>query len=376
MTLVGRNSDVKQSNRANHPARREGMLLTRLWLVAMIESALLLGQASAQGSWTQMKPIPQGANEVVGAAVDGLLYVYGGERMRTQHVYGGVNLKTQPLGMFWSYDPKADTWTQLKSNPVPVHHGAAVGIGKKFYVLGGFRLPDEGRIGWVPENKAWVYDTETQSWSALPPMPTPRGALAAVAVDNKIYVVGGAKIPSGMELPGGLTAGGPVELVGTMEVFDTEKNSWTTLKSMPLPRNHHDVAHLDGKLYVIGGMVGSCFPGGWSSNVSMNEVYDITTDTWSTRAPMVAARSAIGVAALDGRIYVIGGEGWVDESGRVFRANEAYDPKSNSWAEEVPMPTPRHGFAKGVIDGKLYAVSGVNIAGMFSVVAVNEVYTP
>jgi N-acetylneuraminic acid mutarotase len=351
-------------------------MLIRLSLVAMIASGLLSQEVCAQGSWASLKAIPQGANEVVGAAVDGRLYVYGGERMQTQHVYGGVNLKTQPLGIFWSYDPKADAWTRLKSNPVPVHHAAAVGIGKKFYVLGGFRLPDTGRIGWYPENKAWVYDTETQSWSALPPMPTSRGAFAAVAVDNKIYAVGGAKIPSGMELADGLNAGGRVEIVGTVEVFDTEKNTWTTLKPMPLARNHHDVAYLDGKLYVIGGTIGSCFPGGWSSNVSMNEVYDIATDTWSTGAPMAAARSAIGVAALGGRIYAIGGEGWSDESGRVFRASESYDPKTNSWTEEAAMPTPRHGFAKGIIDGKLYAVSGVTRDGMFPIAAVNEVYTP
>jgi hypothetical protein len=54
-------------------------MLTRPWLVAAIASALLSGEASAQGSWTPMKPIPQGANEVIGAAVDGRLYVYGGE---------------------------------------------------------------------------------------------------------------------------------------------------------------------------------------------------------------------------------------------------------------------------------------------------------
>jgi N-acetylneuraminic acid mutarotase len=352
-------------------------MLSRSWLIAAIVGALLMEEASAQGSWTTMKPIPQGANEVTGAVVDRRLYVYGGERMQTQHVYGGMNLKGQPLGMFWSYDPRADAWTRLKSNPVPVHHAAAVGIGKKFYVFGGFRLPDTGRIGWYPENKAWVYDTETQSWSALPPMPTPRGALAAVAVGNKIYVVGGARIPVGRELPDGLTLGGPVELLGTMEVFDTEKNSWTTLKSMTLPRNHHDVAHLDGKLYVIGGAVGSCFPGGWSSKVWMNEVYDIATDTWSTRAPMATARSGVGVAALDGKVYVIGGEGWVDEKiSGVSRANEAYDPKRNSWVDAAQMPTPRYGFAKGVIDGKFYAVSGITRAVMFSAAAVNEVYAP
>jgi hypothetical protein len=351
-------------------------MLARIWSVAAITIPLFSGQASAQGSWTQMKPIPQGVNEVIGAAVDRLLFVYGGERMHTQHVYDGVNPRTQPLGMFWAYDPKTDSWTRLKPNPVPVHHGAAATIGKKFHVFGGFRLPDTGQIGWYPEDKAWVYDTETQFWSELPPMPTPRGAHAAVAVGNKIYVIGGAKIPTGMDLPDGLSPGRPIELLGTMEVFDTETNNWTTLKPMTLPRNHHDVAYLDGKLYVIGGTVGSCFPGGWASNVPMNEVYDIATDTWSTGAPMPTARSGVAAAVLDNKIYVIGGEGWVDESGGVFRTNEAYDPKSNSWIEMAPMPTARHGFAKGVLDGKLYAVSGVSLMHMFSVVAVSEVYTP
>jgi hypothetical protein len=46
-------------------------MLTTPWLVAAIASALLSGEAAAQGSWAPRKPIPQGANEVIGAAVDG-----------------------------------------------------------------------------------------------------------------------------------------------------------------------------------------------------------------------------------------------------------------------------------------------------------------
>ena len=358
------------------PRSETSEMLAKISAAAVIAISLLAGAASAQGYWTQMKPIPQGANEVIGAAADGLLYIYGGEREHTQHFHGGINPRTQPLGMFWAYDPKNDLWTRLKPNPVPVHHGAAAAIGKKFYLFGGFRLPDTGNSGWYPEDRAWVYDTETQDWSELPAMPTPRGAQAAVAVGNKIYVIGGAKTPSGIDLPDGLKPDSPVEILGTTEMLDTETNAWTALKPMTLPRNHHDIAYLDGKLYAIGGTVGSCFPTGWASNVAMNEVYDIVTDTWSTSTPMPSARSGIGAAVIDGKIYVIGGEGWVDEWGGVFRTNEAYDSKSNKWVEEAPMPTARHGFARGVIDGKLYAVSGTSLIHMFAVVAVNEVYTP
>jgi N-acetylneuraminic acid mutarotase len=325
-----------------------------------------VSSAQAQGKWRSGAPIPQGANEVIGAAIDGQVLVYGGQ-----------DPQSKAQGIFLKYDPGKNEWSSLPSNPVPVHHGAAVAIGHKFYVLGGFRLPDTGKTGWYPENKAWVFDADAQKWSALPDMPTARGALAAVAVDKKIYVVGGANIPQGAQLPDGLTPGGTVELLGTTEVFDTETSKWSSLAPMPTPRNHHSIAYVDGKIYAIGGRVGSCYSGGWSTNVWMNEAYDIATNTWATRAPMPTARSGTGIATVDGRIHVLGGEGWIDDFGGVFRAHEVYDPKTNSWSRAARMITPRHGFAAAEIGKIIYAVSGVNNAGgagTLSVVAVNEIF--
>jgi N-acetylneuraminic acid mutarotase len=356
------------------PSRRTqegkgGTPMRSIWFGAMaLVAALASGEAAAQGAWKQAKPIPEGANEVIGAAIDGKVYVYGGQ-----------NPTSDAMGILWAYDPKEDAWTKLKGNPVPVHHGAAAALGSKLYVFGGFHLPEGAKSGWYPEKNAWVYDTQTQAWSALPPMPTPRGALAAVAVGSKIYLSGGAKIPEGTALPGGLVCGGPIEMTGALEAFDVETNSWTTLKPMSLPRNHHDLAAVDGKIYVMGGRVGSSYSGGCSTNVTLTEIYDIASDTWSTGAPMPTARSGLVAAALDGKIHVLGGEGWVDDFGGVFRTHEVYDPKTNSWSRGARMPTPRHGFAKAVVDGKLYAVSGVNNAGgagTLSVVSVNEVFTP
>src|SRR6266568_2675541 len=165
---------------------------------ALVSLCLTLGLASlsalAQGSWKPGAPIPQGANEVIGANVGGYVLVYGGQ-----------DPANKPMGLFWKFDPAANQWTQLPSNPVPVHHGAAVAVGKK------------------------------------------------------IYVSGGAKIPTGVNLPDGLSGGGPVELFGTLEMFDTEANAWKQMKPMSLPRNHHSVAYADGRIYAVGGRVGSCF---------------------------------------------------------------------------------------------------------------------
>src|SRR5258708_22052176 len=48
----------------------------------------------AQGKWKQGQPIPQGANEVIGAAVGNELLVYGGQ-----------DSNSKPLGVFYAYDP-------------------------------------------------------------------------------------------------------------------------------------------------------------------------------------------------------------------------------------------------------------------------------
>jgi len=111
----------------------------------------------------------------------------------------------------------------------------------------------------------------------------------------------------------------------------------------------------------------------------MNEEYDIATNSWLTRAPMPTARSGTGIAVSNGRIHVLGGEGWIEDFGGVFRAHEVYDPKSNSWTRAARMLTPRHGFAAAEIGPAIYAVSGVNNAGgagTLSVVAVTEIFEP
>src|SRR6266853_1128276 len=104
----------------------------------------------AEGKWRVGAPIPEGANEVIGAAIEGQVYVYGGQ-----------DSANKPQGLFFRYDPAKNEWTKLQGNPAPVHHGAAAAIGRKFYVFGGFRLPDTGKVGWYPEDKAWVYDVDT-----------------------------------------------------------------------------------------------------------------------------------------------------------------------------------------------------------------------
>src|SRR5215471_18801468 len=146
-------------NPAGH--REELMMDSRFGeaALAMTLAALVFGFATAahaQGKWRAGAPIPQGANEVIGAEIDGQVLVYGGQ-----------DPGNNAMGIFWKFDPTKNEWSKLPSNPVPVHHGASASIGHKFYVFGGFRLPDTGKVGWYPENKAWASSADADdAWCA------------------------------------------------------------------------------------------------------------------------------------------------------------------------------------------------------------------
>jgi N-acetylneuraminic acid mutarotase len=332
--------------------------------VSALTVVLMAGPAIAQGKWTSLKPIPQGEEEVYGTAAGGKLYVLGGL---------GVFPGWEPKQMLWSFDPVSSEWTKLP------HHPGFAAVGDKLYSIAGFTIarPATGLPAWVPSKSVWIYDINAKSWSRGPDLPTPRGALSATAVGTKIYAIGGAKNPSYSTAE--LRPSVPVENVATNEVFDIATNSWSPAAPMLTARNHHGAALIDGRIYVVGGRIGSTFIIGLSNNVSTNEVYDVAKNTWSSVVGMPTPRSGIGVAVLNGRMHVLGGEAYLNDLVGTYRTHEAFDPKTNGWQRLPPMPTPRHGLAVGEIAGKMYAVSGSNVAGgggPHEGVNVNEVYDP
>src|SRR5438132_671661 len=77
--------------------------------------------------------------------------------------------------------------------------------------------------------------------------------------------------------------------------------------------------------------------------------------TWTARAPMPTARCCLGVAAINGRLYAVGGE----DAGSIGLATvEAYDPATNAWTTKTSMPTVRSGLSAAASNGILYALGG------------------
>jgi hypothetical protein len=162
-------------------------------------------------------------------------------------------------------------------------------------------------------------------------MPTGRYDLACVALNNKIYAIGG-------------NSGSPSNV---MEMYDPQSNTWASCPSMPHARTGLGAAVIDGKIYAIGGEAGGF--------VSYNDVYDTTTHTWSAAAPMPTPRGYFACAAMDTVFYAIGGYG----NGHLT-VNEMYNPRTNTWQNKAPMIVPRKGPGCATLRNKIYVAAGSN----------------
>src|SRR3972149_6681250 len=104
--------------------------------------------------------------------------------------------------------------------------------------------------------------------------------------------------------------------------------------------------------------------------VPVSALTEVTENSWVSKAPMHQARSGLGAAVVDGKIYAIGGltrsGSQSTYSGGVVGTNEEYDPATNTWTYKTSMPHPRDYFAIGAYQKKIYCIGS----------GINEVYDP
>jgi N-acetylneuraminic acid mutarotase len=135
-------------------------------------------------AWSKAAPALSKRNSAAGAMIGGLWHVAGG-----RHVADG------PSDAHEVYDPKEDRWRSAA--PMPKGSGAggnAAGvIAGRLYVFGGEYFHDGGKV----HAEVWAYDPRTDAWEAAAPMPTPRHGLGGITIGDAIWLVGGARKPSG-----------------------------------------------------------------------------------------------------------------------------------------------------------------------------------
>ena len=153
---------------------------------------------------------------------------------------------------------------------------------------------------------------------------------------------------------------------------EAAEDSWTTMAEMPTARSALGVAVVNGKIYVIGG-----YGNGY---LTINEEYDPATNTWTTKKSMPTIRTSFAIAVYQNKVYVIGGRSGVIGYYGELRCgvNEVYDPATDTWETKASMPTNRSALCANVVDGKIYLIGGLEtpVGSGPNVSVLTEVYDP
>lgn len=297
------------------------------FMILLFVSMMTLAQA---GTWTRKADMLTPRVGIGVCVLEGKIYAI-----------GGYDSQGKPTAIVEQYDPMTNSWRRLRDMKVARAYPSAVVLDGKIYVIGG-----ENPSGCGPNvSSIERYDPSTDRWTVLMPMPT-LGITPAAAVGNKIIAMGGLTAFQCKALP-----------TRSVEQYDPALDRWEDRAKCLSDRYFASACVLDERVYVIGGMLGE---NSLDAKIIGNvEIYDPAMDKWTKVRPLSKPRAISSATALNGKIFVIGG--LVGDTRRDMKSTgsvEIYDPNKDQWVEGTDMPTPRGGLGICAVGNKIYAIGG------------------
>ena len=237
--------------------------------------------APATNTWSTKAALPTARSGLAATAVNGIIYAIGGDNAIAASASANV---FNPLTTVEAYDPIGNTWTTKAPMPTARERFAIAAVNGVIYVFGGL-VPDASFVKSTTSVEA--YDIGTNSWSAKAPLTTARESLSSAAVGGIVYVMGGRAdaVPSDLALVeaydpvanawttkapmtvirGGsssVSLGGSIYAVAwnygytTVEAYDSTANSWTAKPALRVgfsPRDWFSATAAGNAIYALGG---------------------------------------------------------------------------------------------------------------------------
>jgi len=221
-----------------------------------------------------------------------------------------------------------DTWSIGAPMPHVAMGGAAVALGKRIILLGGF-------IDWNNTEVAntLVYNPASNSWSWGSPLPMPIAAMSAAVVNNVLYLFGGI-------------VDNASTFTNAVWAYDPQTKTWSSKSPMPTARSDSGAVVENNIIYVIGGRN--------PTRLQTVESYDPTTDTWTEEAPLLIGQSNFTVGRLG--TWIVAADGYAEYG--YAGDTEGLNPLTNAWETGTPDPTVRDGTCGGSIGSQLYVAGG------------------
>lgn len=284
-------------------------------------STLMIERASTGDVWASKQGLPistePGSTSTVIHGENGSVtrLVQFDSRSGTAVALGNKLYVINGTGEVAEYDPAIDKWT-LKSDISALKGSKGqfklAAVNNKIYIIGN------------NYNEILEYDPATNKTALITKLTSDRSVGGAAAVNGKICVLGGGKI------------GGKDEY-DTVEEYDITANKWTVKSKMLSPSDDVALAVVNNKIYRM------------SSDM---EEYDPAVNSWAVKARMPYAGYSLLMEAANGKIYLFDMEG---QSSKVME----YDPVNDKWsARNSSVPRPRRDACIAALNGKIYIIGG------------------
>ena len=296
-------------------------------------------------SWMEGAPMLNGRTMATAALLGDELYVMGGDAI------AGPRSDTE------IFDLKGNFWRATSALPVGVQQAAAAALNGRIYVSGGFEAGKRySNEAGGPSEALWIFNPRIGTWVDGASMPEPRIGHGLVAVDGKLYALGGKGPDAARVL-----------------VYDPSENKWAAIgASMPVPRVEAAYVAVGNSIYVIGGLSAS------GEALSRVDIFDTAEGSWSRGPDLPSPRAGHVAVRFGNAIHVLGGE--QRNPPKTYADHFVMDLSGEGgWRKSTSLPTPRHG-AVAAADGKRLVVAGGSPgAGFYTVFTesdVVEIYTP
>ncbi len=236
-------------------------------------------------------------------------------------------------------------WISKADLPLPHRNGKAVACKGKIYFMGGYCPETED----VRETSNYEYDPQKNKWTIKANVPIGRSNFAITSLEDRIFVIGGDPILSNNDL------------------YLTGEDKWKVLTPLTMPRQHIDCGRIGNKIYVVGGLIKDMNPPEDSKQkiprvaTDTIEIYRIDDNKWELGKPLQEARQGVQVAAVDGKLYAIGGAYDQNKNFMLSSVFERYDPETNTWESLPDLPVPILAPGVAVIEGKIFIIGGSTI---------------